>query len=43
MVAQKYDKGAALDENLPYTFTLKMEPTPVKLRLIKDNSAQYLL
>ena len=43
MVAQKYENGSTIDEKLPYTFTLKMAPTPVNLRLIKDNTAQYLL
>lgn len=43
MVAQKYDNQSSLDEKVPYTFTLKMTPTPVTLRLLKDSSAQYLL
>lgn len=43
MVAQKYENNPVLDEGLDYTFTLKMAPTPVKLRLLKDGSSQYLL
>ena len=43
MVAQKYEDAASLDESLDYTFTLKMAPTPVKLRLLKGLDAQYLL
>ncbi|WP_119395087.1 photoactive yellow protein [Salinibius halmophilus] len=43
MVSQKYDAGATLDESLDYTFTLKMAPTPVKLRLLKGANSQYLL
>ena len=43
MVAQQYDSNATLDQTLDYTFTLKMSPTPVKLRLLKGASNQYLL
>lgn len=43
MVSGKYDSSASLDEGLDYTFTLKMSPTPVKLRLLKGGSTQYLL
>lgn len=43
MVGQKYDGAASLDETLDYTFTLKMAPTPVKLRLLKGPQHQYLL
>ena len=43
MVAQKFENQSSLNENLPYTFTIKMAPTPVKLRLLKDSSKQYLL
>lgn len=38
MVAQRFDDaqadGAALDDQLPYVFTLRMRPTPVLLRLL---------
>lgn len=43
MVAQKFENQGALNEKVPYTFTIKMAPTPVTLRLLKDSSAQYLL
>lgn len=43
MVAQKFENESLLDAKLPYTFTIKMSPTPVTLRLLKDNQAQYLL
>ncbi len=43
MVAQKYGNESTIDASMPYTFTIKMAPTPVNLRLLKDSSAQYLL
>ena len=43
MVAQKYENNPSLNEAIDYTFTLKMAPTPVKLRMLKDSSNQYLL
>jgi len=43
MVAQKFENEASLDNKLPYTFTIKMAPTPVNLRLLKDTKHQYLL
>ncbi|MEE4244741.1 MAG: hypothetical protein V2I33_04990 [Kangiellaceae bacterium] len=43
MVSQKYDSAEGLDETVPYTFTIKMAPTPLTLRLLKDSSSQYLL
>jgi photoactive yellow protein len=43
LVGQKFEKETSLDNKLAYTFTIKMAPTPVNLRLLKDTSAQYLL
>jgi len=43
LVAQKFEKSSSLDNKVPYTFTIKMAPTPVELRLLKDGSNQYLL
>lgn len=43
MVSQKYDSSPTLDSSIDYTFTLKMSPTPVKLRLLKGAKSQYLL
>lgn len=43
MVSQKYTSNDTLDEKLDYTFTLRMAPTPVKLRMLKDNDFQFLL
>jgi photoactive yellow protein len=35
MVAQRFDDEDALDDILPYVLTLRMRPTPVRLRLLK--------
>lgn len=43
MVAQKFENERTLDAKIPYTFTLKMAPTPVTLRMLKDDQNQYLL
>lgn len=43
MVSQRYSDSEALDEEMDYTFTLKMAPTPVRLRMLKDDTSQYLL
>lgn len=45
MVAQRFADEATLDEVLPYTLTLMMRPTPVRLRLLKrpEGSRSYLL
>lgn len=43
MVSQKYASSDTLDEKLDYTFTLRMAPTPVKLRMLKDADCQFLL
>ncbi|MBK6689785.1 MAG: phosphonate transporter [Deltaproteobacteria bacterium] len=40
LVSGRFD-DAALDETLPYVFTLRMRPTPVKLRLLKQPGAPY--
>jgi photoactive yellow protein len=44
LVSGRYQEAASLDEFLDYTFTLKMRPTPVRLRLLKSERAdrQYL-
>jgi photoactive yellow protein len=36
MVAQRFRSGEALDEVIDYVFTLRMSPTPVRLRLIRQ-------
>jgi photoactive yellow protein len=43
MVSQQFESNSSLDSSIDYTFTLKMKPTPVKLRLLKSPKAQYLL
>ncbi|UDL93671.1 hypothetical protein LGH83_13990 [Lichenihabitans sp. PAMC28606] len=45
MVAQKFEDEATLDTMLDYVLTLRMRPTPVKLRLLKgsDASLSYIL
>jgi len=45
MVAQRFEAEATLDATIDYVFTLKMRPTPVKLRLLKAVGSrwQYLL
>ncbi|WP_150561067.1 PAS domain-containing protein [Pandoraea bronchicola] len=35
MVAQRFDDVDELDEIIPYVLTLRMRPTPVRLRLLK--------
>lgn len=44
LVAERYRSGDALDEELDYVFTLRMAPTPVRLRLLARVGAerQYL-
>lgn len=48
LVAQRFDDaveaGWALDERLDYTFTLRMKPTPVTLRLLSspDHATQFI-
>lgn len=38
MVAQRFDDVDELDEIIPYVLTLRMRPTPVRLRLMKAQS-----
>ncbi|MEF3067524.1 PAS domain-containing protein [Pandoraea apista] len=35
MVAQRFDDMVELDDIIPYVLTLRMRPTPVRLRLLK--------
>ena len=44
LVAARFDESD-LDDTIPYVFTLRMRPTPVRLRLLKraDANHQYLL
>jgi photoactive yellow protein len=39
MVAQRFEDENNLDETIDYVLTLRMRPTPVKLRLLKEPGA----
>jgi len=45
LVAQRFEDEPELDATIDYVLTLKMRPTPVKLRMLqsKDASRRYLL
>ncbi len=45
LVAQRFEDEASLDVILDYVLTLRMRPTPVKLRLLKDPAVatRYIL
>ncbi len=44
LVAGRYEEESLLDEQIDYIFTVKMRPTRVRLRMLKNQSAgrQYL-
>jgi photoactive yellow protein len=43
-VAHRFDQPAPIDELVDYVFTYRLAPTPVKLRLIKDQEGRrYML
>jgi photoactive yellow protein len=45
MVAERFVQEAALDATIDYVFTLRMAPTPVRLRMLKrpDARRMYLI
>ena len=45
LVAQRFDDEAELDDVIPYTLTLRMRPTPVRMRLLASVSSplRYIL
>jgi photoactive yellow protein len=45
MIAQRFETESVLDATIDYVFTLRMLPTPVRLRMLRSPSAQrmYLL
>lgn len=45
MIAQRYIDETKIDDVINYIFTLRMKPTPVRLRMLKGDSAplMYLL
>ena len=42
LIAERYRSEAEMDVYLDYVFTLRMKPTPVKLRLLKSPSASHM-
>lgn len=40
LVAERYRSNEHLDEQLDYVFTLRMRPTPVRLRLLSRSTAR---
>lgn len=44
LVAGRFDDEAVLDETIDYVLTFKMRPTPVRLRMLKDERTgrQYI-
>jgi len=45
MVAQRFEDEEAIDDIVPYVLTLRMRPTPVRLRLLKapDCATRFVL
>jgi photoactive yellow protein len=45
MVAQRFEDEEVLDDIIPYVLTLRMRPTPVRLRLLKtpECATRFLL
>ena len=45
MVAQRFEDEAELDATIPFVLTLRMRPTPVRMRLLASPSAplRYIL
>jgi photoactive yellow protein len=45
MVAQRFEDEPQLDATVPYVLTLRMRPTPVRLRLLRspESASRYLL
>lgn len=44
LVAGRFEEESLLDETIDYVFTIKMRPTPVRLRMLRDErlGRQYL-
>ena len=42
LIAERFISEPELDATLDYVFTLRMKPTPVKLRLLKSVSADHM-
>lgn len=45
MVAHRFETEAELDATIEYVFTLRMKPTPIRLRMLSrpDTARQFLL
>ncbi|MBD5634478.1 MAG: hypothetical protein IAI49_08380 [Candidatus Eremiobacteraeota bacterium] len=41
LVSGRFDEETTLDETIDYVFTLKMRPTRVRLRLLKDEPSPH--
>jgi photoactive yellow protein len=42
MIAQRFDTEPELDATLDYIFTLRMAPTPVRLRMLRSAAAPFM-
>jgi len=42
MVAERFMSEPELDVKMDYVFTLRMKPTPVKLRLLRSATAEHM-
>lgn len=40
MVAHRFEQEAELDQTIDYVLTLRMRPTPVKIRMLKSAAAE---
>lgn len=41
LVAQRFEDQVELDDIIPYVLTLRMRPTPVRMRLLKSSSLSF--
>jgi|GEM_PF-625293 photoactive yellow protein len=41
LVAERFEAEPSLDAVIPYVFTLRMRPTPVRLRLLRGPAARH--
>ena len=42
MIAERFMSEPEIDATLDYVFTLRMKPTPIKLRLLKSATADHM-
>lgn len=43
LVSGVFESELTVDKTLSYVYTVKMKPTQIKIRLLKDSETQYLL